>query len=234
MKSNALTLTLAALALSGLVACSKEKTTEVVETPAPAAATEAAPAPATSTNPAPPGAGQSADVTLQSQDAKVSGTVHFTSEANGVHVVADLKGVKPGQHGFHLHEKGDCSTPDYKSAGGHFNPANASHACGPTDPRHAGDFGNITVDKDGNGHLDMTTTSLSFDGPNSVFGKAVILHVGEDDCKTQPTGNSGDRLACGVVSGGNAGGAGAMGSGTTGGNAGGTGGAMGTEPMGTH
>ncbi len=223
MKSNTLTLTLAALALAGLVACEK-KSTEVVETPAPAAteaAAPAAPAPPISTNPAPPGMGQSADATLQSQDPKVSGTVHFTSEANGVHVVADVKGVKPGQHGFHLHEKGDCSTPDYKSAGGHFNPSNASHACDPTNPRHAGDFGNITIDKDGNGHLDMTTTALSFDGPNSVLGKAVILHAGMDDCKTQPTGNSGDRLACGVVSGG-AGAAAAPA------------GAMGTDSMGTH
>jgi Cu-Zn family superoxide dismutase len=219
MRHLKITLTLtAALALSGLVACNKEEKTEVVETPA--AATEATPAPPISTNPAPPGAGQTADVTLQSQDSKVSGTVHFTSEAAGVHVVADVKGVKPGQHGFHLHEKGDCSSPDYKSAGGHFNPANAAHACDPTNPRHAGDFGNITVGADGTGHLDITTTALSFDGPNSVAGKAVILHTGVDDCKTQPTGNAGDRLACGVVSGGAAGSSGAMGTDM---------GAMGTE-----
>jgi len=200
MKGPKVILTLtAALALAGLVACKTEKTTEVTETPAPAATEAAAPAPPISTNPAPPGAGQTADVTLQSQDPKVSGTVHFTSEAAGVHVVADVKGVKPGQHGFHLHEKGDCSSPDYKSAGGHFNPANAAHACDPTNPRHAGDFGNITVGADGTGHLDVTTTALSFDGPNSLLGKAVILHVGQDDCKTQPTGNAGDRLACGAV-----------------------------------
>jgi Cu-Zn family superoxide dismutase len=222
MRHLKITLTItAALALSGLLACNKEKT-EVVETPA--AATEAAaaaPAPPISTNPAPPGAGQTADVTLQSQDSKVSGTVHFTAEAAGMHVVADVKGVKPGQHGFHLHEKGDCSSPDYKSAGGHFNPANAAHACDPTNPRHAGDFGNITVGADGTGHLDITTTALSFDGANSVTGKAVILHSGVDDCKTQPTGNAGDRLACGVVSGG---------AGSTGGMAMGTeSGAMGTE-----
>ncbi|HXO21749.1 MAG TPA: superoxide dismutase family protein [Thermoanaerobaculia bacterium] len=141
----------------------------------------------------------SAEATLHSQDAKVSGSVHFTQEAAGVHVVADVSGVKPGQHGFHIHEKGDCTAPDYKSAGGHFNPAAAPHACDPTSPRHAGDFGNITVGADGKGHLDMTTTSLSFAGPNSVVGKAVILHEGEDDCKTQPTGNAGGRLACGVV-----------------------------------
>lgn len=208
-----LTLT-AALALSGLIACAKEKT-ETTEAPAPAASTEAAaPSPPIGTNPSPPGAGQTAEATLQSQDPKVSGTVRFTNEAGGVHVVADVKGVKPGQHGFHLHEKGDCSSPDYKSAGGHFNPGNAAHACDPTNPRHAGDFGNITVGADGTGHLDMTTVALSFDGPNSLLGKAVILHAGQDDCKTQPTGNSGDRLACGVVNGSGgtaAGGTGAMG-----------------------
>ncbi|HTQ78843.1 MAG TPA: superoxide dismutase family protein [Thermoanaerobaculia bacterium] len=207
----------AALILTGLVACSKEeKTTETVTAPA---ATEAPAAPAAAPAPAPAAAGPSADVTLQSHDPNLSGTVHFTQEAGGVHVVADVKGVKPGQHGFHLHEKGDCSTPDYKSAGGHFNPANSPHACDPTNPRHAGDFGNITVGADGTGHLDITTTGLSFDGPNSLIGKAVILHSGVDDCKTQPTGNSGDRLACGVVSGSGAPAAASP--------------AAGTEPMGT-
>ena len=224
MQSLRITLVLtAALALPGMVACSKEKTTEVVETPAgtEVTSTETTTTPI-STNPSP--MHRTADVTLQSQDPKVSGTVHFSEEPNGVHVVADVKGVKPGMHGFHLHEKGDCSTPDYKSAGGHFNPGNASHACDPTTPRHAGDFGNVTVGADGTGHLDATVTSLSFDGANSVLGKAVILHAGQDDCKTQPTGNSGDRLACGAVSGGAGGGMAASGTESS----------MGTEAMGTH
>jgi Cu-Zn family superoxide dismutase len=224
-----LTLT-SALALASFVACDHAPK-ESTDAAAPAAATEATPAAtgteAATTPAATTPAGQTADVTLQSKDPKVSGTVHFSQEAGGVHVVADVKGVKPGQHGFHLHEKGDCSTPDYKSAGGHFNPANASHACDPTNPRHAGDFGNLTVGADGTGHLDVTTTGLSFDGPTSLVGKAVILHVGVDDCKTQPTGNSGDRLACGVVTGG----AGTAATGTAGST--GAAGAMGTEPMGT-
>ncbi len=173
----------------------------------------------------------SADATLQSRDPKVSGTVHFTQEGAGVHVVADVAGAKPGKHGIHLHENGVCTPPDYKSAGGHWNPGHAAHACSPTDPRHAGDMGNITVGSDGSGHLDVVLTGVSFAGANSVVGKAVVLHAGEDDCKSQPAGNSGDRLACGVVQTTAAigGSATAMGTDTSGGGTG----TMGTAPMGT-
>jgi len=141
----------------------------------------------------------SAEATLQSADPKVSGAVHFTQEGSGVHVVADVSGVPPGKHGFHLHETGVCTAPDYKSAGGHWNPGHAGHACMPVEPRHAGDLGNITVGSDGKGHLDVILSGVSVSGADSVIGKAVVLHAAEDDCKTQPTGNAGGRLACGVV-----------------------------------
>lgn len=155
--------------------------------------------------PAPDAAQESATATLQGapEDTDFKGTITFTPEGDGVRVVAHLEGVdQNGQHGFHVHETGDCSHGEgdkhFTSAGGHFNPTGAEHACPPTEPRHAGDLGNIEV-TNGTGHLETSTNLLSLTGTNSVVGKAIILHASADDCKTQPTGNAGDRLACGVV-----------------------------------
>jgi superoxide dismutase, Cu-Zn family len=169
------------------------------EHPADHAAAPAATAPA---EPAAATAGGTAVAKLQSAAGKnVSGSVVFTQEGDKVHVVADVAGVEPaGKHGFHLHQTGDCGAPDFSSAGGHFNPANTPHGCPADQIRHGGDFGNIEIKPDGTGTLDLTTDLLTVDdGPLGVLGKAVILHEGEDDCVTQPTGNAGARLACGVV-----------------------------------
>ena len=133
-------------------------------------------------------------------DSEASGTVTFTEVDGGVEVVADIARVAPGPHGIHLHEFGDCSTEDFTSAGGHFNPADVPHG-GPADSvRHAGDFGNIEIGEDGTGRLRLTTDMLTVaPGPNTVVGRAVILHETADDLESQPTGAAGGRIACGIV-----------------------------------
>ena len=140
--------------------------------------------------------------------SNVRGTVHFYETKKGVRVVANVSGLTPGKHGFHIHDKGDCSAPDAKSAGPHFNPTKMKHG-GPNDAeRHAGDFGNITADASGNATWKTVDSHISFDGPNSIIGKGVIVHANEDDLKTQqsdtttpPTtpGNAGARVACGEI-----------------------------------
>lgn len=129
----------------------------------------------------------------------VMGTVRFEVVEKGIRVVADISGLIPGKHGFHIHEYGDCSSDDGSSAGGHFNPAGMPHSMPSSDKRHVGDLGNIEADSNGNAHLDYVDTMISFGGPNSVIGRGVIVHEKEDDLKTQPTGNAGARLACGVI-----------------------------------
>ncbi len=135
-----------------------------------------------------------------SPDSGISGQVSFTQVGDVVHVVAHVEGVEPGSHGFHVHETGDCSAADFTSAGGHFNPSGDPHG-GPDDAvRHAGDLGNITVDDQGVGDLEVTSDLITVaPSPSSVIGKAVILHAGADDLESQPTGAAGARLACGVI-----------------------------------
>jgi len=170
---------------------------------APAAAAAARPAAKPAAAPAQGAPGATA--TLESaDDPKLSGTVTFTQLADAVRIEINVAGADhPGPHGIHLHENGKCehdpAGKHYTSAGGHFNPTAAPHACRESTTHHAGDFGNIEIQPDGTGHLVVVTAMLSLRGPNSPIGKAVILHTGADDCKTQPTGNSGGRLACGLV-----------------------------------
>jgi Cu-Zn family superoxide dismutase len=129
----------------------------------------------------------------------VEGTVTFAATSGGVAVKASLKGLAAGAHGFHVHEFGDCTAPDATSAGGHFNPKGKPHGA-PTDAaRHAGDLGNIQASSDGTATLEWTDPHMKLDGPDGVIGHAVIVHVNADDFKTQPTGNAGGRVACGVI-----------------------------------
>jgi superoxide dismutase, Cu-Zn family len=127
------------------------------------------------------------------------GEVTFTAEPGGVHVVGSFSGLVFGEHGFHVHEKGDCSAPDGTSAGGHFNPATKPHAAREAAERHAGDLGNLKADPYGLARVDFVESTLSLSGPDSIIGRAVIVHEKADDFKTQPTGNAGARQACGVI-----------------------------------
>jgi Cu-Zn family superoxide dismutase len=133
------------------------------------------------------------------KDSKVAGTVHFRQEVGAVHVTGALTGLTAGNHGFHIHEFGDCTAADFTSAGGHFNPAGNPHG-GPKDAkRHEGDMGNIEATPDGNGTIDYVDPELRFGGAQSIVGRGVIVHANPDDFKTQPTGNAGGRVACGAI-----------------------------------
>ncbi len=130
---------------------------------------------------------------------QVSGVVTFTREGNGVRVEAHINGLTPGDHGFHIHQYGDCSAADGTSAGGHYNPEGVAHGAPGDDVRHVGDLGNITANASGHGMINFVDTRLTFDGPNSIIGRGVILHGGADDLTSQPTGAAGPRVACGVI-----------------------------------
>jgi len=125
-----------------------------------------------------------------------NGVVTFSQEQSGVHVVVKLTGVSKGVHGFHIHEFGDCSAPDGTSAGLHFNPTNAAHAGRDAEKRHMGDMGNVTADEQGNATLDYIDKHLTL---AAIIGRGMILHANPDDMTTQPTGNAGGRIACGVI-----------------------------------
>ena len=127
------------------------------------------------------------------------GEVTFTQQEKGVQVVGNFTGLHMGEHAVHVHEKGDCSAPDATTAGGHFNPANKPHGAREAADRHAGDLGNFKVDPYGMGRVNFVDETLSLSGPNSIIGKAVIVHEKADDFTTQPTGNAGARQACGVI-----------------------------------
>jgi Cu-Zn family superoxide dismutase len=143
--------------------------------------------------------GQAIAVLRPTEGNKAGGVVTFTREKNGVRVVGVVDGLSPGVHGFHIHEYGDCSAPDAESAGGHFNPRGNPHG-GPRDQkRHAGDLGNIVANVHGNAYYEETNSAMSLEGSDSIVGRAVVVHANPDDLKTQPTGGSGARVACGVI-----------------------------------
>ena len=131
----------------------------------------------------------------------VWGSVSFVETEGGVVVRADVRNLPPGgEFGFHVHEKGDCSAPDFMSAGGHFNPEGKPHGHFGKPERHAGDLANLKSYGEGDASYVFETKLLKVaKGPNSVVGRAVVIHAKPDDYSSQPAGNSGPRIACGVI-----------------------------------
>lgn len=130
---------------------------------------------------------------------KVSGVVTFTKSDSGMVVIADIEGLSPGKHGFHIHEFGDCSSPDGSSAGDHFNPDSKEHGAPHSNSRHAGDLGNLEAGQDGKVHYQIVDSLIKLHGDRSIIGRSLVIHAGEDDLKSQPSGNSGARIAHGVI-----------------------------------
>jgi Cu-Zn family superoxide dismutase len=123
-------------------------------------------------------------------ESKVEGKVVFTKVADGIEIVAELTGLTPGEHGFHVHEFGDCSMADGTCAGGHFNPDGKPHGAPDAAQRHVGDFGNIKADASGKASYKRIDKLITFNGPHSIIGRSIIVHAAPDDF-SQPTGNAG-------------------------------------------
>jgi Cu-Zn family superoxide dismutase len=130
---------------------------------------------------------------------EATGVVRFTREDDGIRVSVRLEGLEPGDHGFHVHEFGDCSKPDGTSAGGHFNPFGEPHGGRDATQRHVGDLGNVTADDAGVVEAEFVDGIIAFEGEASIIGRGMIVHAGADDLESQPTGAAGPRAGCGVI-----------------------------------
>ena len=148
------------------------------------------------------GAGPTATAALAPTTGNTaSGTVRFVQSGDKVQVSGEIRGLKPGaEHGFHVHEKGDCSSGDGMSAAGHFNPAGAPHGRHGAGTHHAGDLVSLRADGSGVARFSFESTAIRVgSGANDVVGRGLIVHRDPDDYTTQPTGNAGPRLACAVI-----------------------------------
>lgn len=182
---------LAIAAACALAACSTtgEKAAPPMSSPSPASA-------GTST-------AKSASVNLASASGSlVSGKLSLVPMGDGVHLTGEIGGLGAGQtHAIHVHEKGDCSAADASSAGGHFNPAGSAHGRAGTPTHHAGDMDNIVANAQGVADIDIHLAGVSLGGgaANDIAGRAVVVHAAPDDYHSQPAGNAGARVACGVI-----------------------------------
>jgi Cu-Zn family superoxide dismutase len=148
------------------------------------------------------GTGQKASANLESRSgSNTKGTVNFVWQGSDVLVTGNFSGLRPNaEQGFHVHEKGDCSAPDAMSAAGHFNPDAKAHGMPGSGHNHAGDMPNIKSDANGNAVYSAKLSGFAINnGPNGILGRSVVVHRDPDDYKSQPAGNSGPRIACGLI-----------------------------------
>ena len=146
---------------------------------------------------------QSGKATLKDAGGKEVGSAQLSQTPHGVLVQLTLKGIPAGDHAFHIHQAGKCEPP-FTTAGGHFNPGSKKHGVMAADGPHAGDMPNLHVPADGNLAVEVVNAAVTLDKdkPNSLYkpeGTALIIHAGKDDYKTDPTGDAGGRIACGVI-----------------------------------
>lgn len=133
--------------------------------------------------------------------SNAKGKAVFVAKGGKVTMEIEVEGLTPGAHAIHLHETGDCTAPDAASAGAHWNPSAQDHGKWGTAPHHQGDIGNLVADETGRAKLFFPAETWAIGGgaANDIVGRSVIVHAGEDDFKTQPTGNAGGRVACAVI-----------------------------------
>jgi len=190
-------------------ACSGRQETPSTQTTAPAEAPAAAPAANVAPTQAPAAAAEPAQSTARASltaaaGGSASGSLELTSEGLAVRIRGEITGLEPGkEHGFHVHEMGECSPPDFTSAGEHLNPTKDPHGGPKSAAKHLGDLPNLKADASGRVAVDVSLNGATLEdkdgGPNQVLGKALVVHAMPDDYKTQPSGASGARIACGVI-----------------------------------
>jgi len=172
------------------------------ETRAPAAGNAGVNRPATAA-PATPRTSAQASL-VAARGSSVKGDLTLASQGTAVTIRGEITGLTPGkEHGFHIHENGQCTAPDFKSAGEHFNPTKDPHGAPDARSKHLGDMPNAKADDNGRATIDVSLPGATLEdkdgGPNQILGKAIVVHAMPDDYKTQPSGGSGDRIACAVI-----------------------------------